>query len=223
MAESPSDSSKNLSPTFILMLTVAFLFLVFQKTLPLLLLVGVGSGAWQIGQRWQKRQQRQQATLDEVFYRLIQQHQGRITTLDLTLNAKLPPQQVQQYLDQRAAEFSAQFDVTDQGGIVYYFQTVKNLTLSAERLEIESKKDDVSLFPLHPTSPSEEKTVFPLEFNQSELAQRLNVHPSTIRNWKHKPQFQHWSSQKDPDAIPWQYSLETKRFYPVIPSDKMEE
>ncbi len=215
MAESPPDSSKNLSPALTLILPAALLLLFLQKILPLLIAIATVTGAWQILRRYQHKQQRQQGNLDEIFYRLIQEHQGRITVLDLAMNAKLPPQQVQQYLDQRAAEFLARFEVTEQGGIVYYFETVQSLLSSPTETKIEAissseqNSHEVALFPLSAAD------TFPTEFNQSELAQRLNVHPSTIRNWKYKSEFQHWSRQKDPDAIAWEYSPENKRFYPI--------
>ncbi|MGB3535247.1 MAG: hypothetical protein WBA13_17240 [Microcoleaceae cyanobacterium] len=216
MAESPPNSSKNLSPSLTLILPIALLLLVLQKILPLFIAIAAASGAWQILRRYQQQTQQKKGNLDEIFYRLIQQHQGRITVLDLAMNAKLPPPQVQQYLDQRAAEFSAQFEVTEQGGIIYYFETVQSLLSSATETNIEAisspeqNSNEVALFPLSAAETC------PTQLNQSELAQRLNVHPSTIRNWKYKPEFPHWSLQKDPDAIPWEYSPENKRFYPMI-------
>jgi hypothetical protein len=216
MAESPPDSSENLSPALKLILPAALLLLVLQKILPLLLAIATASGAWHILRRYQQQQQRQQGNLDEIFYQLIREHQGRITVLDLAMNTKLPPQQVQEYLDQRAAEFSAQFEVTEQGGMVYYFETIQSRLSQATEVQSkavsspEQNRPELVLFPLpnHDTLPT--------ELNQSELAKRLNVHPSTIRNWKHKSEFQHWSLQKDPDAIAWHYSPKTKRFYPMI-------
>jgi hypothetical protein len=216
MAESPPDSSKNLSPALKLILPAALMLLVLQKILPLLLAIAAASGAWHILQRYQQKQQRQQGNLDDIFYQLIQEYQGRMTVLDLAMNTKLPPQQVQEYLDQRAAEFSAQFEVTEQGGIVYYFETIQSGLSQATEVQFEAvlspqqNRPEVVLFPLPATD------TFPTELNQSELARRLNVHPSTIRNWKHKSEFQNWSLQKDPDAIAWQYSPEKKRFYPII-------
>lgn len=218
MAESPPDSPKKLSPALMLILPLALLLIILQKTLPLLMAIAMGSGIWQIWQRYQQQQQQQRTNLDDIFYRLIREHQGRITALDLAMNAKLPPQQVQQYLDQQAADFSAQFEVTEQGGIIYYFPTVQSLLSSSSEVisSPEQKTNEVLLFPLYPASSSQEIAALPTELNQSELAQRLNVHPSTIRNWKHKSEFKQWSREKDPDAIAWQYSPDNKRFYPMI-------
>jgi uncharacterized protein YjcR len=74
---------------------------------------------------------------------------------------------------------------------------------------VENPKS-VVLFPVKPSSPG----VLASTLNQSELAQRLGVHPNTISKWKTKPEFSDWSYQRDPEAIAWNYSTETKRFSP---------
>lgn len=222
MAESPSNSSKNLSPALTLILPLALLLLFLQKILPLLIAIATAAGGWHLLRRYRQKTQRHQGNLDEIFYHLIQQHQGRMTVLDLAMQSKLPAQQVQQYLDQRAAEFSAQFEVTEQGGMIYCFETVQPLFSEAIATESqtisspETQQKQVDLFPLADESSIERNSSCPKELNQSELAQRLGVHPSTIRNWKHKSEFQQWSENKDPDGIAWYYSTETKRFYPMI-------
>ncbi|MGB3405269.1 MAG: hypothetical protein WBA77_21475 [Microcoleaceae cyanobacterium] len=221
MAESPSNSSKNLSPALTLILPLALLLLFLQKILPLLIAIATVSGGWHLLRRYRQKSYKHQGNLDDIFYRFIQEHQGRVTVLDLAMHSKFPPQQVQQYLDQRAAEFSAQYEVTEQGGMIYYFETVQSLfspptanpsqTISSP----ETQQKQVALFPVADESSVETNSSCPRELNQSELAQRLDVHPSTIRNWKHKSEFQQWSEKKDPDAIAWYYSTETKRFYPI--------
>lgn len=222
MAESPSNTSKNFSPALTLILPLAIILLFLQKILPLLIAIATASGGWHLLRRTQRKIRQHQGNLDDIFYRLLQQHQGRMTVLDLAMHTKLPPQQVQQYLDQRAAEFSAQFEVTEQGGMVYCFETVQSLSSLGRLTESQTvsppktSNNPVSLFPLAAPSSAEVIPSFPQELKQSELAQRLNVHPSTIRNWKHKPEFQQWSQQKDPDAIAWYYCFEKKRFYPMI-------
>ena len=53
-----------------------------------------------------------------------------MTALDLAMNAKLPGSKVQEYLDKRASEFAADFEVTEQGGILYYFQVAPTVNQS---------------------------------------------------------------------------------------------
>lgn len=204
---------------------------------------GIG-WAWR---RYQRQQQQKLAHLDAVFYRLIQENQGRVTTLDLAMNAKLSGQQVQQYLDERAKEFAAEFEVTEQGGIIYYFQSAQSLNKSEpsdlEDLRItvgsslqhslKSSEENITknlrITPVEVRSQQSEKQkspqLFPiskgteveepqLSLTQVELAKRLNVHPNTVSKWKFKAEFSEWSSQKDPDAVMWQYCMESKRFFP---------
>ncbi|HLO49524.1 MAG TPA: hypothetical protein VK211_14000 [Kamptonema sp.] len=205
---------------------------------------GIG-WAWR---RYQHHQQHKLAHLDAVFYRLIKENEGRVTTLDLAMNAKLSGTQVQQYLDKRAKEFAAEFEVTEQGGIIYYFQTAQSLNKTEESdleqnlqitvgLQLEhslshaenSVTKNLCITPLEVRSPQSEKRKTPQLFpiskakevkksqilvTQVELAKRLNVHPNTLSKWKLKAEFCEWSSQKDPEAIAWQYCTENKRFFP---------
>lgn len=251
MSGNSSETKAGKGGPLALLISISLLLLLVKSTFPALLALVGGSGAWQLWKRFQKLQQDQIAYLDEIFYRLIRENQGRITPLDLAMNTKLPAQEVQDYLDRRATEFAAHFEITEQGGILYYFQTVQSfntpaaiepseapsqssvqpetLSLSQEfpsqtepdKLTLspaqKQKKGDVLLFPVPPTSSPGTVESLPSGLNQIELAQRLQVHPSTLSKWKKKSRFREWSSQKDPNAIPWYFSQKAKRFYPIIP------
>jgi hypothetical protein len=52
---------------------------------------------------------------------------------------------------------------------------------------------------------------------QIELAQRLRVHSSTIYKRRYDPKFPQWSKRRDPDGIAWEYSEDTREFYPLEP------
>lgn len=218
-----SDSNPNLKTPergyLTLLLPVAVVLFILQKAFPLAILTVGGWGSWQMWKYYQQRQQHQLATLDEVFYRLIRENQGRITALDLAMHSKQSGTKVQAYLDQRATEFAAQYEITDTGGMIYYFPTAQPSTTPDHPLPsppVENPKS-VVLFPVKPTS----STILPSTLNQSELAQRLGVHPTTLSKWKTKPEFPDWSYQRDPEAIPWNYSAETKRFSPQNPQKKI--
>ncbi|ERT07022.1 hypothetical protein M595_3006 [Lyngbya aestuarii BL J] len=224
-------------------IAIALGLLVMKDTIPLLVLLIGGVGAWRLWKHYAKKHLDQLTYLNQVFYRLIQDNQGWITPLDLAMNSQVNTEDVREFLDKKATEFSAQFEVTDQGGIVYYFSTAQALIDRLESEEIEfvnpienppvlpsqppeapqpklPNKNEISLFPVPPDSNSNPSKI-PSNLNQLELAKRLNVHPSTLSKWKTKPQFTDWCSQKDPDKITWEYSEENKRFYPVIPSKSM--
>jgi len=50
---------------------------------------------------------------------------------------------------------------------------------------------------------------------QAELARRLQVHSSTVGQRKLDPDFAQWTRKRDPEKISWQYSDQTKLFYPL--------
>lgn len=127
--------------------------------------------------------------LNSIFYQLIQENQGKITVLDLAMKAQISGNIAQDFLEKRAQEFAADFEIKDGGGILYQFST--------------AYEEEVNL-PL---------VLSPL--TQTDLAKRLAVHPNTISKRKTRPDFRLWSYQKDPDSIGWEYSPETKRFYPI--------
>jgi len=57
---------------------------------------------------------------------------------------------------------------------------------------------------------------------QAELAKRLDVHSSTVGKRKSDPDFAEWSQSRDPEGIAWEYSSDTKEFFPVEKNPKLE-
>ncbi|AFZ47568.1 hypothetical protein Cyast_1607 [Cyanobacterium stanieri PCC 7202] len=53
-----------------------------------------------------------------------------------------------------------------------------------------------------------------LVLNQTELAKRLEVSPSTVGKRKLDDDFSIWSQSRDPDGIPWFYKEDEKEFIP---------
>ncbi|NJK38952.1 MAG: hypothetical protein HC835_13040 [Oscillatoriales cyanobacterium RM2_1_1] len=214
---------------YLLVLVPATAFLLLCKTpLPLLLTLLGSVGAWRFWNKQQQQHQDKLADLDQMFYQLLQEHQGRVTPLDLALRTRLSGTDVQQYLDQKAVEFSAQFEVTEQGNVIYCFQTVQPLKPTPPKIKIpnfssatseqyvpEPSFKEIALFPLS-LSTSLPAAQVPLRLNQSDLAKRLQVHPNTLSRWKTRPQFPQWSALKDPEAIAWTYSLEARCFSPLL-------
>ncbi|MDJ0695047.1 hypothetical protein [Mastigocoleus sp. MO_188.B34] len=74
-----------------------------------------------------KRQQRNALNqkineqLQSTFYRMVLENEGRITVLKFAMHSQLPPATAKEYLDQKAKEFNADFNVNEDGGISYYF------------------------------------------------------------------------------------------------------
>ncbi|MBE9199557.1 MULTISPECIES: hypothetical protein [unclassified Nodularia (in: cyanobacteria)] len=59
--------------------------------------------------------------LDTIFYQIIQANHGKITVLQMAMEAKLPGKQAKEYLNEKSQEFNASFEPTDQGDITYLF------------------------------------------------------------------------------------------------------
>ncbi|BAZ39589.1 hypothetical protein NIES4101_55430 [Calothrix sp. NIES-4101] len=83
------------------------------------LLAGGGYMLWGLRR---KHRQILSDRLQSTFYHLIEQHQGRISVLLLAKEANITGQEAKEYLDAKAKEFNASFDLSSDGGIYYYFQ-----------------------------------------------------------------------------------------------------
>jgi len=59
--------------------------------------------------------------IQEQFYQVLQANQGRISIMQLAMAAKLPGREAKAFLDERAKEFNANFEVTPEGDIYYKF------------------------------------------------------------------------------------------------------
>ena len=76
---------------------------------------------------WLRRRLKQQAeeeTSDRLrssFFRLVQEGNGNITVMRFAMDTKLSGEAAKQYLDEKAEEFNANFNVNDDGGVSYYF------------------------------------------------------------------------------------------------------
>jgi hypothetical protein len=231
MVKNSKNNSKNGEGYFPLVIPMIFgvvaLVAASRIMLPLAALAGLG---WGVKRYWQKTQNKQ-AQIHTIFYQLIQDNQGRITSLDLAMKANISGSEAQKYLEKQATEFAANFDVTDQGGIIYYFdtafckpaQSVDFLEQSSASM-VEMTADSSIIQPtLSPESMVENGThpvfwqnaIFDGPITQTEIAKRLNVHPTTVSKWKTKSEFSQWSRSKDPSDIAWRYDSESKRFFPI--------
>ncbi len=184
--------------------TLSLSFAAVRAVVPLLIwLVPMGCGlcglwAWR---RYQWQLVQRQKALDGVFYELLRQHQGRMMVLDLAIATQLTAAAAQQYLDTKAREFTARYEVTQTGDVFYTFPT---LQLPVEEFQEEFQRELSASSPLPAATP----------FTQTQLAQRLGVSPDTIRRRKHLPDWSTWSQRKDPAAIAWIYLAAQQRFVP---------
>jgi ribosomal protein L7/L12 len=78
-------------------------------------------GGWMIfgGRRRSRREEDDR--LQTTFFHLLKQGNGRITALSFAMATGLTGAMAKAYLDERASEFSANFDVDDEGNMFYRF------------------------------------------------------------------------------------------------------
>jgi len=67
------------------------------------------------------KQQKERDRLQATFFKLIRQGDGRLTTLDFSMETGLDGKSAKAYLDERAIEFDAAFDVDENGNQYYRF------------------------------------------------------------------------------------------------------
>ncbi|MBW4614180.1 MAG: hypothetical protein KME21_13075 [Desmonostoc vinosum HA7617-LM4] len=104
---------------------------IFDETAAGFLMFGVPStilGGWlTLGLYRQSRQEKkliQQQLSDRIqstFYQMLLENDGRITVLNFAIQSQLPAATARQYLDDKAKEFHANFQVNEEGAVSYHF------------------------------------------------------------------------------------------------------
>lgn len=64
--------------------------------------------------------------INSVFYQLLNQNQGRITLIQFAFEAQLTAGVAKQYLDEKALDFSATFNTSEDGQIYYCFHSIRS-------------------------------------------------------------------------------------------------
>jgi hypothetical protein len=183
-----------------------------------LIVFGVLSALGGLWKYYEQKQQERQEWLNVIFYQTLQKHQGKITTLDLAIAANITGVEAQEFLQQRAQEFGAEFDVTDAGGILYCFTslTMPNSPTANQSNNDSNNQPWISLQNTPKQLPAQSSAPRLSPLNQSQLAERLGVHSTTISKNKTKSDFISWTRKKDPAGVAWTYSPETKEFFPLM-------
>ena len=198
-----------------------------QILLPFMILAGIGWGIYKVWQYWHQQQQQislnskeQQDRLTSTLYKLIQQHQGRVSILDFAMTAKISSTEAKNFLDEKAKEFFADFEPTDLGEVLYVFNTLKNNN-QAEMLNQAKIVEDPLTEEPEPISFEElvilEESLLnkSISLNQADLASRLNLSSSSVGRKKFSPDFAQWSQARDPEGWAWYYDTDRKRFHPI--------
>lgn len=66
-------------------------------------------------------QQQQRDRLHALFFQQLLAHHGKITVIHFAMAANLSGSEARQFLDRKAVEFNADFEVSDRGDISYWF------------------------------------------------------------------------------------------------------
>jgi len=81
--------------------------------------------SWSLVQQNRKQQvllvEAEQKRLQLVFLELIDNNAGMITVVQLAKNAEISTQLSKQYLDEKAKELNASFEVNEDGNVLYRF------------------------------------------------------------------------------------------------------
>ena len=141
MSEKTLETSGKGFLLVLLPLSFLIIFLVSAwRVLLGLLAVVVGFNLWRT-YRWQQWC----SQVNPVFQKLIREHSGRITPMDLALRGNFNGGKAKRYLDAKASEFGASIADSDNGNI-YYFMTANTLgsILDSSEPEIDFSKAPVA-------------------------------------------------------------------------------
>ena len=84
-------------------------------------LPSVALGSWFAWDVVRKGREEKRDRLQDTFYQLVEANGGKITVLRFAKAADLSGAEAKQYLEEKAKEFNANYDVSEQGDISYRF------------------------------------------------------------------------------------------------------
>ncbi|MBS9393986.1 MAG: hypothetical protein HEQ29_12825 [Dolichospermum sp. LBC05a] len=76
---------------------------------------------WGLRQQYQQKLKQLQLEREQLFLRLLQQEEGRVTITKFALAAQISIEEAKQYLDEKAKQLNANFEPSDNEGIIYIF------------------------------------------------------------------------------------------------------
>jgi hypothetical protein len=178
----------------------------------------VGAGLAGVGIWFWHRHQTQRRALHLLFYEQLEARQGRISVLEFAMASGLTGSEARAFLDARAREFFANFEPTDAGDVLYTFPASKYAAASTAAPSAAVGSDFNSISPLSEPILAAAQRQDALHLTEAELALRLGCCESEIAEQRHRPEFDRWSRQKDPDSFGWAYNAGCDRYSP-IPKD----
>lgn len=89
------------------------------------MLAGGGWIVWGLNRKYRQQLESEKKQKDDrlnsIFFRLLKEEKGKITALRMAMEAEISGEEAREYLDRKAKEFYATFDVDDRGEIFYLF------------------------------------------------------------------------------------------------------
>ena len=86
-------------------------------------------GGWLIWGATRKTQQEKHVRLRSAFFQLLKENNGHITPIQLAMVTGVEGDVAKVYLDDRAKEFNALYNVSETGNLSYYFELEANSNL----------------------------------------------------------------------------------------------
>lgn len=160
------------------------LVLLYRAWLYILFAIGAVL-AWNVWSNYQWEQWSLQ--VNPIFNQLIQENQGCLTAVDLSLKGNLTPNAARKYLERKADEFGAYRRSYQDKGTVYYFITASTLGKIFDESELTEEETPAPVLTASapPVSiaasiPEPEKTVVSPFANLAEIKEERQTVPDAI-------------------------------------------
>lgn len=85
-------------------------------------LIAAGLLTWNLRRTAAQTEDQQEQTLEQSFLKILQANQGSITPLRFAAETGISIAEAKTYLDEKAVQLNATFEVSEAGGVVYRFQ-----------------------------------------------------------------------------------------------------
>lgn len=89
-------------------------------------------GGWLVRSGHRQQQLAEQDRLRTTFFRLLQEGNGHLTVLRFAMSTGLEGEAAKAYLSDRAREFNASFNISEEGKLSYYFDLGSDVGNAAE-------------------------------------------------------------------------------------------
>ncbi len=83
---------------------------------------GIGTWIiWSLRQQHEKQVKQLNLAKEQLFLQLLQQENGELTVTKFALSAQISIEEAKLYLDEKAKQLNANFEISDKEGIIYRF------------------------------------------------------------------------------------------------------